>query len=237
MEFGYIWNSIFGRKHSLINAELNYRIALGFLTSHFSDVTRALTHWGRVTHICASKLTIIGSDNGLSPGRHQAISWTNVGILLIRTLGTNFSEIIGEIHSFSFSKMHLKMSSAKWRLFGLGLSELSRRNLILFLTACVARVRGDPPLLQSAMDILWRLRFSRLRQAPSRKAWYSRGPVKSKIIASYVHENFYLWYFILPQIMVFPCSINITARLACTNNHTCSTDSLARLIIGFKSTK
>ena len=101
----------------------------------------------------------------------------------------------------------------------------------------VARVRGDPPLLQSAMDILWRLRFSRLRQAPSRKAWYRRGPVKSKIIASYVHENFYLWYLILPQIMVFPCSINITARLACTNNHTCSTDPLARLIIGFKSTK
>ena len=24
-----------------------------------------LTHWGRVTHICISKLTIIGSDNGL----------------------------------------------------------------------------------------------------------------------------------------------------------------------------
>ena len=32
-----------------------------------------LTHWGRVTHICVSELTIIGSDNGLSPGRHQAI--------------------------------------------------------------------------------------------------------------------------------------------------------------------
>ena len=26
-----------------------------------------LTHWGRVTHICISKITIIGSDNGLSP--------------------------------------------------------------------------------------------------------------------------------------------------------------------------
>ena len=26
-----------------------------------------LTHWGRVTHLCVSKLTIIGSDNGLSP--------------------------------------------------------------------------------------------------------------------------------------------------------------------------
>ena len=85
----------------------------------------SLTHWGRVTHICVSKLTIIGSDNGLSPGRRQAIICTNAGILLIRTLGTNFSEILGEIHSFSFSKMHLKMSFAKWRLFGLGLNELT----------------------------------------------------------------------------------------------------------------
>ena len=72
-----------------------------------------LTHWGRVTHICASKQTNTGSDNGLSPGRRQAIIWTNAGILSSRTLGTNFSEILGEIHSFSFSKMHLKMSSAK----------------------------------------------------------------------------------------------------------------------------
>ena len=41
------------------------------------------THWGRVTHICINKLTIVGSDNGLSPGRRQAIIWTNAGILLI----------------------------------------------------------------------------------------------------------------------------------------------------------
>ena len=63
-----------------------------------------LTHWGRVTHICVSKLTTIGSNNGLSPGRRQAIIWTNDGILLIRTLGTNFSEILSEIHSFSLKK-------------------------------------------------------------------------------------------------------------------------------------
>ena len=50
-----------------------------------------LTQWGRMTHICVSKLTIIGSDNGLSPGRCQAIIWTNAGLLLIRPLGTNFS--------------------------------------------------------------------------------------------------------------------------------------------------
>ena len=84
-----------------------------------------LTHWGRVTHICVGKLTIIGSDNDLSPGRRQAIIWTNAGILLIWTLGTNFSEISSEIHAFSFTKMLLKMSSAKWRPFCLGLNVLS----------------------------------------------------------------------------------------------------------------
>ena len=63
-----------------------------------------LTHWGRVMHIWVSKLTIIGSDNGLSPGRHQAIISTNAGLLLIWTSGTNFSEISSEIHTFSFIK-------------------------------------------------------------------------------------------------------------------------------------
>ena len=84
-----------------------------------------LTHWGPVTHICVSKLTIIGSDNGLSPGRRQAIIWTNARILLIRTSGTKFSEILSEMHTFSFKKMLLKMSSGKWRPFCLGLNELS----------------------------------------------------------------------------------------------------------------
>ena len=84
-----------------------------------------LPHWGWVTHICVSKLTIIGSDNGLSPGRRQAIFWTNPGMLLIGPLGTNFSEILIEIYTFSFKKMHLKMSSGKWRPFCLGLNVLN----------------------------------------------------------------------------------------------------------------
>ena len=83
-----------------------------------------LTHWGRVTHICVSELTTIGSDNGLSPGRRQAIIWTNDGILLIEPLGTNFNEILIGIQTFSLKKMHLKMSSAKWRPYCLGLNEL-----------------------------------------------------------------------------------------------------------------
>ena len=64
-----------------------------------------LTHWGQMTHICVSKLTIIGSDNGSSPGQCQAIIWTNAGILLTGPLGTNFSEILIEIYTFSFMKM------------------------------------------------------------------------------------------------------------------------------------
>ena len=91
---------------------------------HSSTVSCLLTHWGRVTHICVSKLTSIASDNGLSPGRRQAIIWTNAGILLIEPLGTNFSEILIEIHTFSFKKMHLKMSSVKWRPFCPGLNVL-----------------------------------------------------------------------------------------------------------------
>ena len=82
------------------------------------------THWGRVTHICVCKLTILGSDNGLSPDRRQAIIWTNAGILLIGSMKTNFSEMLIEIHTFSFKKMHLKMSSDKWRPFCLGLNVL-----------------------------------------------------------------------------------------------------------------
>ena len=100
--------------------------------------SRSLTHWGRVTHICVSKLTSIGSDNGLSPGRRQAIIWTNTtGILLIRPLGTNLSEILIEIDTFSFKKMHLKMSSGKWRSSCLGLNVFMNypcRNITIGLT-------------------------------------------------------------------------------------------------------
>ena len=77
-----------------------------------------------MTHICINKLTITGPDNGLSPGWRQAIIWTNAGILLIRTLGTNFSKILIKINTFSLKKMHLKMSSGRWLPSCLGLNVL-----------------------------------------------------------------------------------------------------------------
>ena len=84
-----------------------------------------MTHWRRVTHICVGNLTIIGSDNGLSPGRRHDVIWTNGGNLLIGpTIETKFSEILSGIQAFSNKKMQLKMSSGKWRTSCLGLSVL-----------------------------------------------------------------------------------------------------------------
>ena len=99
--------------------------AFGIMSQEFdSSAGCRLTHWGRMTHICVGKLTIIASDNGLSPGRRQAIIWTNAGISLIGPLRTNFSEILIEMYIFSFKKMHLKFSSQIWLPFCLGLNVL-----------------------------------------------------------------------------------------------------------------
>ena len=58
------------------------------------------------------------------PVRRQAIIWTNTGILLIGHWGTNFSEVLIGIHTLSVKKIHLEMSSGKWRPFCLGLNVL-----------------------------------------------------------------------------------------------------------------
>ena len=89
-----------------------------------------------MTHICVSKLTIISSDNDLSPGRRQVIIWTNAGILLTGPLGRNFSEILIEIGTFSFKKLHLKVSSAKRRPFCLGLNVLNMHVSVLLCFSC-----------------------------------------------------------------------------------------------------
>ena len=98
---------------------------LAVISQPFCRDFSLLTHWGRVTHICVGKLTIIGSDNGLSPWSAPSHYLNQYGILLIVPLGINFSEILVEILIFSFKKMRLKVSSAKWRPFCLGLNVLS----------------------------------------------------------------------------------------------------------------
>ena len=121
------------------------------------STTNELIHWGRVTHICVSKLTIIGSDHGLSPGRCQAMIWTNAEILLMGPLGTKFSEIFIEMHTFSFKKMYLKMSSGKWQPSYLSLNvlrqtsdSLAHPSLILWWTGMISCSH-----LMSGVESLW----------------------------------------------------------------------------------
>ena len=95
-----------------------------FLKKH--SAYQKLTHWCRLMDTYINKLTITGSGNALLPDRHKAFTWTNAEILLIGTLGTNFSDILIAIKTFQFMKMHLKMSSAKWQPFCLGLNVLSQ---------------------------------------------------------------------------------------------------------------
>ena len=58
------------------------------------------------------------------PGWRQAIIWTKAVILLIVPLGINFSENWTKILTFSFKKMCLKTSSAKWQPYCPGGDEL-----------------------------------------------------------------------------------------------------------------
>ena len=80
----------------------------------------------------------IASDNGLSPIQYQAIIWTNAGLLSIGPLGTNFSKILIKIQNFSFTKMHLKLSSAKQWPFCPGGEELEILIIHHFTNAAIS---------------------------------------------------------------------------------------------------
>ena len=76
------------------------------------------------TYVSVNEATI-ESDDGWSPVWHQAIIWTNAGILSHNgPLGTNLSGILIEIQTFSFKKMCFKMLSARWQPFCLSLNVL-----------------------------------------------------------------------------------------------------------------
>ena len=93
-------------------------------------------------HTCVGKLTINGSDNGLSPGRRQAIISTNTGILSITPLGTYFSEILIVNYTFPFKEVHFKMRSAKWCPFCLGLNVLNK-----YASSAVRCLRNENSIL------------------------------------------------------------------------------------------
>ena len=135
-------------KNSYFFMDFPWMVSTDMMTA--DNLLYILTHWElkelpMATHICVGKLTIIGSDNGLSPDPCQAIIWINAGILLIWPLGTNFSEILIEIYIVSFMNMHLKLSSGIWRPFCLGLNVLIWYNLQTWLKQCNIRFHSIRP--------------------------------------------------------------------------------------------
>ena len=109
------------KMHWISNRDVGFLI----LQDYASHVPKHLLIEADGRIYASGKLIIIGSDNGLSPTRPQAIIWTTAGILLIGPSGTNFSEIFIGIQTFSVKKMHLKMSYARSCSFCLGLNMLN----------------------------------------------------------------------------------------------------------------
>ena len=68
---------------------------------------------------------IIGSNNGLSPARCQAITWTGAGIVWIALLGTNFSQILIDIENFHSRKCIWKCHLQNLQPFYLSLNVLN----------------------------------------------------------------------------------------------------------------
>ena len=156
-----ILTQIYDSSKPLLNLKLT-KSHLSKSSISFAQSLCTLTHWGRVTHICVNKLAIIGSDNGLSPGRRQAIIWTNAGILLIELLRTNFSEISIEIHTFSFKEMHLTMSFGKWRQFCLGLNVLTQSTAVS--RACTV---DGLKMIGKVINVLWANKIFRISSPAS----------------------------------------------------------------------
>ena len=177
----------------------------------------ALTHWGRVTHICISKIIMIGSDNGLLSGRRQAIIWTNAGILL----GTNFNEILSEILTFSFKKIRLNVLSAKWQPFCLGLNVL---NLIMEHFLAYDRQQYDnlsilicPCTMTSISKAIWcRILISGITIGSVQLALRPEIGIKVSWYILYYHVNFFIWcitlyhWYMIPITTIWHRTVNLS---------------------------
>ena len=157
-----------------------------------------------MTHICVRKLTIIGSNNGLWPERRQAVIRNNAGILLIGPLGTNFSEILIGIQTFSLKKIHLKMSSAKCRPFCLGLNVLNVFLLCSYLFSKWIVICSAPSIIISnnAELLLIEINFKSLSHKWVWKCGLQNG-------GHFVSSIMCTMCFISPSICHLCCSVTI----------------------------
>ena len=156
---------------------------------------------GRVTHICVSKQNIIGSYNGLSPGRRQAIIRTNAGTLLIGALGTNFNEFWYSyifIQEYAFGNVVWKMAAilsrplnVKWRI-----GKMSSYNVGLSVKLLETCSRSNDVLhiihiqqAHSNVCLAWSRNIFISRSTKLKQQVNHRSPVFWKITKSYLQRE------------------------------------------------
>ena len=110
-----------------------------------------------MTNICVSKLTIIGSDNGLSPGRHQPIIWTNTGLLISGTVQTYFRKIFLFLRKW-FSKRHFVEGRSYTRIGWVARGPLHLHGISL-LTHCSRDKMATIPQMTFLNAFSWRKMF------------------------------------------------------------------------------
>ena len=103
--------------------------------------------------ICVSKLTIIGSDNGLSPWRRQTIIWTNAGLLLIAHLGTNASENLNQ-NLYIFIEENA-LENIVWKMVAILSRPQYVKSCALFTSARRLAKQSDPPGTHSPVLPVW----------------------------------------------------------------------------------
>ena len=139
-----------------------------------ASVIDDLTHWAE-WRICLSDLTSIGSDNGSSPGRCQAIIGTNAGMLLTGPLGTNVIAILIKIVIFPFRKMRLKVSSAKRRPFCLGINVLTWLILLTPRLSCHLNLSTNVTYIKGTWQLIKCTKMSTMvGEKTSYRNWNSR---------------------------------------------------------------
>ena len=117
-----------------VSAHMNVHHGSAAVYLHQLQWSNLLTHWGRVTHLCVSDLTIIGSDHGLSPSRSQSIIRTNANIVN-RALGSKLQWHFNRnsnifIHENAFESVVCEKAS------------------ILSRPQCVTKIRANPQTAQ-----------------------------------------------------------------------------------------
>ena len=132
--------------------------------------TKTLIHWGQVMHICVSKLRHHWLRQWLlaclAPNHYFDQCW----LVVISPSRTYLNEILLDIQSFIFKKMHLKMLCAKWQPSCPGLKMLaSIRDRMMWM-----KINEDRQTLCSV-----------------NKIWAAICPVKQQL--RHIEENCQFW--------------------------------------------